>query len=182
MHEVMKINESKYAQIEDQESVADILGISAVLAQDMNSKRMNGFAFDMDCMASSEGDTGPYPQYSHARLCSNIRKATMSTSITPGTLEGANFTLLAEIHAKAILVQLAYWPKIFQTTYHKTREPVTVLTYLSKLTHVVNDSYDRLNVLNAEPEVRMARLALYSAARTVLRNAMKLLGLTTVES
>lgn len=39
MHEVMKKNESKYAQIEDPDSVADILGISSVMVQDMSGKR-----------------------------------------------------------------------------------------------------------------------------------------------
>ncbi|KAL4952572.1 hypothetical protein BDW69DRAFT_200679 [Aspergillus filifer] len=184
IHEVMKSNEAKYAQIEDPERIADILGISAVLVQDMNSKRINGYTFDMDRMTSFEGETGPYLQYSHARLCSIIRKATMSTtstSIAPETLQKANFALLNEFQAKAILVQLAYWPEIFSTAYHKTREPVTVLNYLWKLTHAVNSSYDHLNVLNAKAEVKVARLALYTAAKQVLGNAMRLLGLNPVE-
>ncbi|KAL4799834.1 hypothetical protein BDV19DRAFT_385122 [Aspergillus venezuelensis] len=127
MHEVMTSNEAKYAQIEDPEGIADILGISAALVQDMNSKRINGYTFDMDRMTSFEGDTGPYLQYSHARLCSIIRRATTSTtsaftSITLEILQKANFALLSETHAKTILVQLSYWPEIFETTYHKTRD------------------------------------------------------------
>ncbi|KAL4960625.1 uncharacterized protein BDV14DRAFT_211577 [Aspergillus stella-maris] len=181
MHEVMKGNEAKYAQIENPEKIADILGISAVLVQDMNSKRINGYTFDMDRMTSFEGDTGPYLQYSHARLCSILRKAKASSPLDVEELQKANFALLNEPHAKAILVQLFYWPEIFSTTYHKTREPVTVLSYLWKLTHAVNSSYDHLNVLNAETEVKVARLALYSAARQVLGSAMKLLGLSPVE-
>jgi arginyl-tRNA synthetase len=39
MHEVMRTNESKYAQVEDPEKTADILGISAVIVQDMSGKR-----------------------------------------------------------------------------------------------------------------------------------------------
>ena len=39
MHEVMKKNEDKYAQIENPEAVADILGISSVMVQDMTGKR-----------------------------------------------------------------------------------------------------------------------------------------------
>lgn len=39
MHEVMKSNQSKYLQVESPEKVADILGISAVLVQDMSGKR-----------------------------------------------------------------------------------------------------------------------------------------------
>jgi arginyl-tRNA synthetase len=39
MHEVMKANETKYAQVVDPERVSDILGISSVMVQDMSSKR-----------------------------------------------------------------------------------------------------------------------------------------------
>jgi len=39
MHEVMKTNEAKYEQVEDPLGTADILGISSVMVQDMNSKR-----------------------------------------------------------------------------------------------------------------------------------------------
>lgn len=39
MHEVMKRNQDKYAQVENPEKVADILGISSVMVQDMTGKR-----------------------------------------------------------------------------------------------------------------------------------------------
>ena len=40
MHEVMKANETKYAQVAEPERVADILGITSVMVQDMSSKRL----------------------------------------------------------------------------------------------------------------------------------------------
>jgi arginyl-tRNA synthetase len=63
----------------------------------------------------------------------------------------------------------------------KGKEPVTVLTYLFRLTHALNSSYDRLNILKSDPEIKLARLALYTCVRQVLQNGMKLLGLTPVE-
>ena len=39
MHEVMRQNEQKYSQIENPDQVADIIGISAVMIQDMSAKR-----------------------------------------------------------------------------------------------------------------------------------------------
>lgn len=39
MHEVMRKNETKYSQVENPEAVADILGISSVMVQDMSGKR-----------------------------------------------------------------------------------------------------------------------------------------------
>ena len=75
MHDVMRRNENKYQQVEDPEKVADILGISAVMVQDMSGKRINNYPFNIERMTSFEGDTGPYLQYAHARLCSIQRKA-----------------------------------------------------------------------------------------------------------
>lgn len=39
MHEVMRKNEAKYQEVEDPEGIADILGISSVMVQDMTGKR-----------------------------------------------------------------------------------------------------------------------------------------------
>jgi len=130
----------------------------------------------MERMTSFEGDTGPYLQYSHARLCSIIRKAEVPLEL----LKQANFALLTEQHAIDLVRRLAQWPDVFKTTL-KTHEPITVLTYLFKLTHALNSSYDRLNILKSEPDVKHARLALYLCVRHVLSSGMRLLGLTPVE-
>ena len=71
MHEVMKKNEAKYAQIDNPDEVADLVGISAVMIQDMQSKRINNYEFKWERMLSFEGDTGPYLQYAHSRLRSS---------------------------------------------------------------------------------------------------------------
>ncbi|KAJ1708013.1 arginyl-tRNA synthetase, partial [Aspergillus flavus] len=112
MHEVMRSNQAKYEQVEDPEKVADILDISAVLVQDMASKR-NDYTFDMDRMTSFEGDKGPYLQYSHARLCSIIRKADLPSE----RLKDADLSLLQEKQAASIVQKLAQWPEVFQTTF-----------------------------------------------------------------
>ena len=75
MHEVMKSNQAKYSQVEDPQKIADSLGMTAIMGQDMNGKRVNNYVFDIRRMTSFEGDTGPYLQYAHARLCSLLRNA-----------------------------------------------------------------------------------------------------------
>ncbi|EIT82006.1 Arginyl-tRNA synthetase [Aspergillus oryzae 100-8] len=132
MQEVMRSNQAKYEQVEDSEKIADILDISAVLVQDMASKR-NDYTFDMDRMTSFEGDKGPYLQYSHARLCSIIRKADLPSE----PLKDADLSLQQEKHAASIVQKLEQWPEVFQMTF-KNKKPVTVLTYLWKLTHALN--------------------------------------------
>lgn len=177
MHEVMRSNPDKYKLVEDPEKTADTLGISAVMVQDMTGKRINNYTFDLDRMTSSEGDTGPYLQYAHARLTSIMRKANYSS---PEEMKDVNFDLLNEKHAIDLIRALAQWPDVFLNTF-KTLEPITVLTYLFKMTHALSSSYDHLQVVGSEEELRKARLALYVCARQVVNNGMRLLGLTPLE-
>jgi arginyl-tRNA synthetase len=176
MHDVMRKNEKKYEQIEHPEKVADILGITAVMVQDMSGKRINGYDFNLETMTSFEGDTGPYLQYAHARLCSIERKSEVDMS----KLSSANFSLLREQHACDLVRLLAQWPDVVQNTV-KTLEPATVLVYLFRMTHALSSSYDVLKVVGSGPELKEARMSLYEAARQVLHNGMSLLGLSPVE-
>ncbi|CAI7566521.1 unnamed protein product [Penicillium manginii] len=176
MHEVMRKNDVKYAQVENPVQTADTLGITAVMVQDMTGKRVNGYTFNLEAMTSFEGDTGPYLQYAHARLCSMTRKSELNVDELPS----ANFDLLTEQHATDLCRLLAQWPDVLLNTA-KTQEPVTVLSYLFRMTHMLSSSYDVLKVIGSEPETKKARMALYAAARQVLHNGMRILGLSPVQ-
>ncbi|GKZ17015.1 hypothetical protein AbraIFM66951_005743 [Aspergillus brasiliensis] len=175
MHEVMKKNTEKYEQVADPEGTADILGMSSVMVQDMTGKRINGYDFNLDAMTSFEGDTGPYLQYAHARLCSIVRKSGLNVD----ELDTANLSLLTETHATDLARLLAQWPDVLLNTT-RTLEPTTILTYLFRMTHVLSSSYDVLKVVGSEPELKKARMALYESARQVLHNGMRILGLSPV--
>lgn len=127
-------------------------------------------------MTSFEGDTGPYLQYAHARLCSMFRKSELSLE----DLDSADLTLLSEEHAVDIVRLLSQWPDVVLNSA-KTLEPTTVLTYLFRMTHTLSSGYDVLKVVGSEPEVKKARMALYESARQVLNNGMRLLGLNPVK-
>lgn len=177
MHEVMKKNEAKYAQIENPEEVADLVGISAVMIQDMQSKRINNYEFKWERMLSFEGDTGPYLQYAHSRLRSVERNA---KNITSDKWINADFSLITEPAANLLIRILGQYPDVLRNAM-KTHEPTTVVTYLFKLTHQVSSCYDVLWVAGQTEELATARLALYAAARQTLHNGMRLLGLTPVD-
>ena len=127
-------------------------------------------------MTSFEGDTGPYLQYAHARLCSIARKSNIPISSLPS----ADLSLLTETSAIALTRMLATWPDVVINTV-KTQEPITILTYLFRMTHFVSSSYEELQIVGTEEKLALARMALYTAARQVLWNGMKLLGLNPVE-
>jgi arginyl-tRNA synthetase len=130
----------------------------------------------MDAMTSFEGDTGPYLQYAHARLCSITRRAALSEE----EILSADLSLLTEAHAVSLIRVISQYPDVVQNAL-KTLEPTTVLTYLFKMTHALSSSYDHLRIVGSEKELMKARMALYDAARIVLNNGMKLLGLSPVE-
>ncbi|KAK9459014.1 uncharacterized protein V1516DRAFT_693085 [Lipomyces oligophaga] len=176
MHDVMKKNEAKYEQIDNPDEVADLVGISAVMIQDMQAKRVNNYEFNWQRMLSFEGDTGPYLQYAHSRLCSVERRAGFSTE----EILAADYTLLTEPVAGELMRVLAQFPENLLFALRNS-EPSTVVSYLFKLTHIVSSCYNVLWVAGQPDELAKARLALYCAARGVLRSGMVLLGLTPVE-
>ena len=130
----------------------------------------------MTRMSSFEGDTGPYLQYTHARLSSLIRKS----QFHPNDWLNADFSLLKEQHSTDLLRLMAQYPDVTKNAF-KTLEPSTILTYLFRLTHQLSSGYDVIKVVGEEPAVAKARAALYEAARQVLENGMRLLGFTPVE-
>lgn len=94
----------------------------------------------------------------------------------------ADFSLLEEPHAIGLIRLMAQYPDIVNHTF-KTLEPTTILTFLFRLTHQLSSSYNVLRVVGAPEgaEVTLARAALYEAARQVIGNGMRLLGLSPVE-
>jgi arginyl-tRNA synthetase len=105
---------------------------------------------------------------------------TRKSELDVNDLVNANFDILTEKHAVDLVRLLAMWPDVLLNTA-KTLEPVTVLAYLFRMTHMLSSSYDVLKVIGSEPDVKLARMALYASARQVLNNGMRVLGLSPVE-
>ncbi|KAF4548903.1 Arginine--tRNA ligase-like protein 1 [Elsinoe fawcettii] len=164
MHTVMRSNATKYAQIPDPEHVSSALGISAIMIQDMSAKRVHDYTFSMERMTSFEGDTGPYLQYAHARLCSIARNSGFTTQ----ELRGADLGLLKERHAVDLLRSMA-------------RGGAGDEDAGAEHGGNLSSGYDVLRVVGVEREVGRARAALLEGARQVVGNGMRLLGLRPVE-
>ncbi|KAI7898579.1 uncharacterized protein BX663DRAFT_524661 [Cokeromyces recurvatus] len=174
MHEVMRKNEAKYAEIDDPERVADEIGISAVKIQDNSARRIKNYDFDMARMCSFEGDTGPYIQYAHARLASVERKSGLKVN------PNADLSLLTEPQALDVIRTVAQYPDLIKSLLNGY-EPCNVVTYAFKLSHDISACFENLWVRGASPEVADARLLMYWSARITLGNAMRMLGLRPLE-
>lgn len=127
-------------------------------------------------MNSFEEDAGPYLPCAHARLYFVVSEA------DSGEMEliDADLSLLVETYARYLVRLLLQWPNGMRTTY-TTQEPVMMLTYLFRLTHMLSSSYDHLNIVRSEAPLKHAMLALYVCAKKVLHSGIRILCVTLVE-
>jgi arginyl-tRNA synthetase len=177
MHNVMRSNEDKYAQVENPELTADVLGMTAVKVQDMGAKRINNYQFDWSRMLSFEGDTGPYMQYNHVRLCSVERRvADLDGVALPAVLDPSSLRLdlLAEPKAREVIMLLAAWPETVRANL-KDLQPSTIVHFCFRLCHALSSAWEILIVRKQEKDLALARLFLFRCSKDVLSAAMRLL-------
>lgn len=137
----------------------------------MFAKRHKDYEFDWNRMISFEGDTGPYLQYAHARLCSIERM--YLTEFDPSKV---NLTLLKETHAHVLIDCISQYPVLVQDCY-RNFEPNAVVVYAFELSHRVSSAIENLWVKGEAKDVAEARMVLYMCARITLGNLLQLLGL-----
>ncbi|KAI8344550.1 arginyl-tRNA synthetase [Chlamydoabsidia padenii] len=168
MGDIMEVDQ------QNMETIADQLGISAILIQDMKSKRNKNYNFAWDRMTDAKGDTGVLLQYAHARACGIERKAN-----TPVTMD-CDYTLLKEDEAFELIQTISYFPEVVQTSFD-TLEPCTIVNYLFRLSHATSSASHTLRVKDMDPALAKARMLMFWAARTTLKNGLTLLGIRPLD-
>jgi arginyl-tRNA synthetase len=131
--------------------------------------------FDINESLDFNGFTGPYLQYTLARLNSIFRKlGKINTKIK------VNYkNLAAPIEIQLIKDLVAYPDKISESL--KLNDPSIIAQYLFKLSQDFNAFYHELPVLKAKLDVQAARLELLQAIGQTLENGLGLLGLVILE-
>ena len=182
VEEARRILAEKQAAMEAEErvpegqlaEVAEAVGIGALCFNDQKRERIKDVLFDKAEILSFEGDTGPYVQYTHARFTRILRKAE-----TAGQGRGTpDWALLTE--AGLILLQFARFPDVLRSAAERC-EPSELAQYLLALCRELNNWYREQRVLDQDPALTVARLALARASKTVLGNGLRLLGLHAPE-
>ncbi|HXE58136.1 MAG TPA: arginine--tRNA ligase [Gemmatimonadales bacterium] len=133
------------------------------------------FVFDVD-LAKRQTDENPvfYVQMAHARLSGIFRTAGLEPESVTGELDVAGLPAPQDVD---VLKQLAVFPEIVEKAARE-REPHRITNYLEQLAATVHGWYHHTRTLGEAPAVERNRLLLARAARTVLANALTLLGLT----
>src|SRR6185436_12045539 len=129
--EARAIIAEKNPELAHPERIAEQVGIGAIVFNDLKRERIKDVVFDKAEILSFEGETGPYVQYTHARLGSILRKARE----TGEGLGEPDFKGLEE--AGPLLVTLSRFPEVVRAAAEHA-EPSLIATYLLSLGRDVN--------------------------------------------
>jgi arginyl-tRNA synthetase len=160
------------------ERVTREVGIGAVIFANLASQREKDIDFDLEKVTSFSGDAGPYLQYSHARCASIARKA--GGTIT--SIEGVDFSLLTQEAEWAVAKRLLDMPDMVVRAGDAC-EPHVVAHYLLDLAgefsrwYTAGNGDKSLRVINDNPALQKARLALTAGVQAALATGLRLLGM-----
>jgi arginyl-tRNA synthetase len=173
--EARRIIAEKNPDLADPDRIAEAVGVGAIVFNDLKRERIKDVVFDKSEILSFEGETGPYLQYTHARLASILRKAAAA-----GEGGGAPDWSVLE-SAGPILMRLSRLSDVVRSAAAHN-EPSEVSNYLLALARELNSWYAENRVLGEAPPITAARLALIRASKSVLSNGLGLLGITALEA
>ncbi|KAM9778487.1 putative arginine--tRNA ligase, mitochondrial isoform 1-T1 [Syngnathus typhle] len=169
------MSHSKMTKVmDDPEDTAQKVGISALIVQDFKGPLQGDYKFDWDKMLQTQGDTGVFLQYTHARLCSLIR---MNDDIDAATFDAS---LLSEQSGVSVLQHLLRYDEVLYQSAQDL-QPKHLLNFLLKLCHLTASAHRDLPVKGSPQQVAQARKRLFSGTCSVLANGMRILGIIPVD-
>ena len=168
----------KNPNLKNKDEVAKKVGIGAIVFNYLKMNRERDIIFDFDELLSFEGETGPYVQYTFARAKSILKKSEMNID----DLDFSKyFSLLIddnEIDLIKILGDFSYHIK----NSINLLEPSVITRYVIEVAKNFNKFYNTNYILNLDDEnLKIARLILVKATTIVIKNALNLIGIETVD-
>jgi arginyl-tRNA synthetase len=179
LEKVKKNIEEGKIKTEDPEGLAEQIGLGAIVFGDLKNRRTTDYEFNWDDVLSTEGHTGVYLQYAHARACNLL----VNGGGKPASFDAAKLTLPEE---QALVREIARFPQVLSDAVADD-EPSTVSRYLLDVASALSRWYTAGNqdrekrVLVDDAAMKAARLGLADSARIVLRNGLNLLGIAAPE-
>jgi len=159
----------------EQKELAAAIGIGAIKYADLSHDPQTLIVFTWEKALALEGNSGPYLQYAHARVCSLLDKYAAQV---PGVDPLRNPLALAEPIEKTLVLQLLQFPAAVVRAA-EAYKPSILADYLFGLSQTYSSFYQRSPVLKAEPAVRDSRIRLCAMTAQALAEGLGLLGIAT---
>jgi arginyl-tRNA synthetase len=164
-----------YSEDEKQELYKTI-GLGALKYYILKVDPRKRILFDPKESIDFQGNTGPFIQYTYARIQSILRKAEMSPSVSSSAVE-----MSLHEKEKELLKQIQLFPEIIQNAA-ENHSPAVIANYTYDLVKEFNSFYQNVSILGADTETEKTfRVQLSNTVATVIKNAFSLLGIQVPE-
>ena len=177
-----KVNKLEGITPEERNEIARIVGMGALKYFILKVDARKNMLFNPEESIDFNGNTGPFIQYTHARIRSILRKAATAEA-TLTTLHSPLSTLQSPLNATevALVQKLSEFPQVVRQA-GKDYSPSGIANYCYELTKQFNQFYHDYSILGADTEEQKAfRLLLAANVAKTIRNGMALLGIEVPE-
>ncbi len=171
----LSIINDKNPGLENKEKVAQEVGIGSIIFNDLKNNRIKDITFEWKDALNFNGETGPYLQYTHARINSLLKKY----KNTHGPVEFSDdLTFSDEGYQVAVLIN-SFEDSVLRAS--SEFEPSIISRYLLELASDFNSYYNTYRVITDDKLLSLSRALLVYGVKSVLKTGLELLGLTAVE-
>ena len=168
---------SGYTQ-EQKASLYHTIGLGALKYYILKVDPKKRILFDPKESVDFQGNTGPFMQYTYARIQSILRKADFDTAVLPSFEGQESFLHEKEV---ALLKQLFLFPETIQLAAQHY-SPALVANYTYDLVKAFNSFYQNVSILGeSNEELKVFRVALSRKVAQVIQDALGLLGIEVPE-
>jgi arginyl-tRNA synthetase len=158
---------------DQQRAIALAVGIGSVKYFDLLHDRTTNYVFDWESMLALQGNTAPYLQYAHARVCSIFRTG----NVARGTCKVTELNHSAE---GALVKQLLRFTEAVASVARELK-PHLLCAYLFDLSGKFSSFYTECPVLKSDEPSRSSRLALCDLTARTIQKGLNLLGIEAPE-
>ena len=160
--------------LDNKDQLAQDIGIGAVIFQELWNDRNRDYVFDWDEILNFEGETGPYVQYTHARIASILRQGEFSLD------SDVDYSLLDSDSEVSIIKHLYKYNQVV-TDSARSMQPFYVTRYIVELAQMFNSYYAHTRINVDDNDLKKSRMFLAYCVKTVIKSGLGLLGIKAPE-
>lgn len=169
-----KIIEEKNPHLSNLNQTARKIAVGAIIFNDLKNDRHLDIDFNLENILQFKGQTGPYLQYTAARLNSLLNKEKLDTNLI-------DKTIYQKDHYFILVKLLDQFPLILQKA-QKDNMPSILARYMLKITQNVNFLYSQEKILTDDKITTNTNLLLIQAVFITLKESLRILGVPFLEN